>query len=229
MTSTRRFLKKNKNKIVYSNVPFAKRPIPCGEGTLPPIPPINEKVENKNISGLQFQSSFLSAGTSSSSYTLSGSSSPSKEPHLLKQSDLNDLVRDLGLSKSEAQLLGSRLKEWNLLDKSTRVSYFRTRQEDFTSSKENDLVYCNDAAGFFQELSFPEDSSEWRLFINALKISLKAVLLHNINKYPSVPVAHATNMKENYANLEVLLEKIEYSQYLWNICPDLKVVAILTE
>lgn len=230
MTSTRGFSKKNNNKIVYPNVPSAKRPIPRGEGTSPPVPPINDKMDNKNISGLQSQSSFLSAGTSISSYTLSGSSSPSKEPHLLKQGDLNDLVRDSGLSKSKAQLLGSRLKQWNLLDKSTRVSYFRTRQENFTSyfSKEDDLVYCNDAAGLLQELSFPEDSSEWRLFIDASKISLKAVLLHNGNKYPSVPVAHATNMKENYANLEVLLEKIEYSQYLWNICADLKVVAILT-
>lgn len=58
---------------------------------------MNEKVENKNISGLQSQSSFLSAGTPSSSYTLSESFSPYEEPHLLKQGDLNDLVKDLGL------------------------------------------------------------------------------------------------------------------------------------
>lgn len=77
-------------------------------------------------------------------------------------------------------------------------------------------------------MSFPENSDEWRLFIDASKISLKAVLLHNGNKYPSALLAHATNMKENYANLEILLEKIKYSQYLWNICADLKVVAILT-
>lgn len=59
-----------------------------------------------------------------------------------------------------------------------------------------------------------------RIFIDASRISLKAVLLHNGNKYPSVPLAHATNMK--------LLEKIKYSQYLWNICADLEIVAILT-
>jgi hypothetical protein len=32
------------------------------------------------------------------------------------------------------------------------------------------------------------------LFIDSSKISLKAVLLHNWNKYPSVPLAHAVNM-----------------------------------
>ena len=36
-----------------------------------------------------------------------------KQPHLLSQEDLNDLVRDLSLSKEKAELLGSRLKQWN--------------------------------------------------------------------------------------------------------------------
>ena len=38
--------------------------------------------------------------------------STSGEPHLC---ELNDLVRDLKLSKINAELLGSRLKGWNLL------------------------------------------------------------------------------------------------------------------
>jgi hypothetical protein len=33
------------------------------------------------------------------------------KPHLVAQSELNDLVRDLNLSKAQAELLGSRLKE----------------------------------------------------------------------------------------------------------------------
>jgi hypothetical protein len=39
----------------------------------------------------------------------------SYEPHLLRQGNLNDLVRDLNLSKKQAELLGSRVKGWNLL------------------------------------------------------------------------------------------------------------------
>jgi hypothetical protein len=35
----------------------------------------------------------------------------SNEPHLLTQGDLNDIARDLKLSKKQAELSGSRLKE----------------------------------------------------------------------------------------------------------------------
>ena len=34
----------------------------------------------------------------------------SNEPHLLTQGNLNDIVRDLNLSKKQAEILGSRLK-----------------------------------------------------------------------------------------------------------------------
>jgi hypothetical protein len=36
-----------------------------------------------------------------------------QEPHLIEQSELTDLVRDLILSKQQAQLLGSRVPQWN--------------------------------------------------------------------------------------------------------------------
>jgi hypothetical protein len=55
--------------------------------------------------------------------------SASNEPHLISQSELNDLVRDLNLPKSQAELLGSRLQGWNLLQKSTNTSIFRYRQK----------------------------------------------------------------------------------------------------
>lgn len=57
--------------------------------------------------------------------------------------------------------------------------------------------------------------------------SLKAVLLHNTNKYPSIPLAYATNFKEEYNNMKLLLEKINYAEYGWKVCSDLKMVAIL--
>ncbi|GBN42532.1 hypothetical protein AVEN_51138-1 [Araneus ventricosus] len=52
-------------------------------------------------------------------------------PHLISQSNLNDLVRDLNLSKNQSVLLASRLKEWNLLEKETKVCSFRKWQQDF--------------------------------------------------------------------------------------------------
>jgi len=55
----------------------------------------------------------------------------SSEPHLLTQGDLNDVLRDLNLSKKQAELLGSRLKGWNLLHQDTKVCFYRGRHEEF--------------------------------------------------------------------------------------------------
>ena len=50
-----------------------------------------------------------------------------QQPHLIIQSELNDLLRYLELSKSESQPLGSRLRQWNLLEKGEKISSYRTR------------------------------------------------------------------------------------------------------
>jgi len=66
----------------------------------------------------------------------------------------------------------------------------------------------------------------WRLFIVSLKVNLKVVLLHNRNKFPSVPLAHAANMTESYESMKQLLGKIKYDEFKWKLCGDLKVVAL---
>ena len=95
------------------------------------------------------------------------------------------------------KLFGSRLRGWNLLQKDTKVCFFRNRQEEFPDfySEENDLVYCNNICAVMDVLDHEHKTTEWRLFIDSSKTSLKAVLLHNGNKFPSVPIAYATNMK----------------------------------
>jgi hypothetical protein len=52
--------------------------------------------------------------------TFSGACS-ANEPHLQSQEDMNDIVRDLNLSKKQAELLGSRLKRWNVLLQEIKV------------------------------------------------------------------------------------------------------------
>lgn len=116
----------------------------------------------------------------------------SSEPHLLTQEDLNDLVRDLKLSKKQSEMLGSRLKGWNLLQKNTKICTYRNRHSEFKDyfSEENGLVFCNDISSLMETLGNEHNPTEWRLFIDASKVSLKTVLLHNGNQFPSVPVAH---------------------------------------
>ena len=41
-------------------------------------------------------------------------------PHLINQCKLNDLVSDLILTKEQSELLGSRLKQLNLLEEGTK-------------------------------------------------------------------------------------------------------------
>jgi hypothetical protein len=68
---------------------------------------------------------------------------------------------------------------------------------------------------------------QWRLFTDSSKVSLKVVILHNENKFPSVPLAHATNMKKSYEIMKLLLGKIKCDEFKWKLCGDLKVVALL--
>jgi hypothetical protein len=80
-------------------------------------------------------------------------------------------------------------------------------------SQKNDIVFCNDVCFVIEALGHQHDPSEWHLFIDSLDVSLKAVLPHKGNKLPSVPLAHATNMKEPYENMKLLLEKAPYAKY----------------
>ena len=44
--------------------------------------------------------------------------STSEEPHFPNQKEMDDLIRDMGLTKENTELLTSRLKECNFLDQS---------------------------------------------------------------------------------------------------------------
>ena len=63
--------------------------------------------------------------------TYSGTSG--NEPHWITQEDLNDLARDLYLSKQLLELLASRLKQWNLVQEDVRITSFRNRNKDLAS------------------------------------------------------------------------------------------------
>jgi hypothetical protein len=64
------------------------------------------------------------------------------------------------------------------------------------------------------------------LFIDSFKVSLKAFLLYIENELPSIHVAHALGIKESDDSMKQLLQYIQYHTYKWNICVDLKVIAL---
>ncbi|GBN34360.1 hypothetical protein AVEN_107476-1 [Araneus ventricosus] len=204
------FNKKKKSTIEFPNILYALRPVPHGEGLPIPEPPtdfsISSDEEDLDVSHNSPQASTSACGGSRNDYDFSCFDETSS-PHKITSVELNDLVRDLDLSKSKAEILASRLQQWNLLEENVRVTSFRTRHLlfEYFFKKEESLVYCCDTDGLLKELCIVH---EWRLFIDASKLSLKAILLNNGNELPSIPVAHAVYMKETCHNLKQLLEMI---------------------
>ena len=143
--------------------------------------------------------------------------------------ELNGLIRDFDLPKCKAELLGSRLQQWKLLKENVRISVYFKRYEDLVPSfkMESGLVACTGTDGLMQKLSINQIPLEWRLFIDSSKLSLKAVLLHNGNTLPFIPAGHSVHNKESYENMKILMEAINYDKFKWQICGDLKVIALL--
>jgi hypothetical protein len=78
-------------------------------------------------------------------------------------------------------------------------------------------MYCNKFQELLEYLKLEHTPKQWRLFIDSPKISLKAVLLHDGNKCPSIPLAHAVHVLEAYDNLQVLMQKVHSEEHQWNI------------
>jgi hypothetical protein len=110
--------------------------------------------------------------------------------HRITQDELNDLVRDLDLPTSKAELLGSRLQKWNLLKENVRISVYHKRHEDLAQffKMESGLVACTDIDGLMQTLSINHNPLDWPLFIDPSKLSLKEFILHNGITLPSILV-----------------------------------------
>ena len=182
LTNIKGFSRKNKSKIVYPNCNSALKPVPHGNHLPVPSPPSPEKQQSEESS-----TEHETTGSEACESEEDTEGCITKKPTLINQSMLNDLVRDLTLTKDKAEILGSRLKQWSLLEKDTKISKFRLRHEKLSSffDVKDNLCYCKDVSGLMIELGYEHDSDEWRLFIDSSKTSLKAVLLHNGNVKPS--------------------------------------------
>ena len=65
------------------------------------------------------------------------------------------------------------------------------------------LCYCTGMQGLFQQIDIAYSASDWRLSIDSSKRSLKAVLLHNGNVYPSILIAHSVQMKQDRESVKI--------------------------
>lgn len=217
LTNVKGMNKKSKRYIKYPDIPSAIRPLLHSDDLPIPMPP-------KQLGNLSDNESDHTCNSNDASYV-----AEDRQPKLLSQDDLDDLIRDLDLPKGSAELLASRLHERNFLLPGTRISRYRNRDHDIQQffKAEGGLVFCCDIPGLILNMGMEYNSTEWRLFIDSSRRSLKAVLLYIGNSVASIPIAHSASLKENYENLETLLSSVKYNEHEWLICADLKVIAIL--
>ncbi len=219
ITEIEGYNQKTRKNIKYPDLPSATRPVPHTVQFPVPLPP--------SVDDIKLTETSESSETSQSEFEPDDTE---RKPHFIHQKDLNDLARDLDLTKEKSEILASRLQQWNLLASGVKVTEYHQRSQHLARfySLEGELCYCNDIPGFFYALKLDYDASDWRLFIDASKESIKAVLLHIGNILPSAPVAYSTTLKENYENISNIMGSIQYECHQWYICADLKVVALLT-
>jgi len=218
--------KEKKWTVIYPNISSAIRPVPHTEDLPVPVPPQQYILDSDDEPTENQQKTPQTSTATDADFT---AGLQFYEFHRITQEDLNDLIRDLDLPNNKAELLGSRLQQWNLLKKNVRISVYRKMHEDLVQffKMERGLVVCTDIDGLMQTLNINHNPLDWRLFIDSSKLSLKVVLLHNGNTLPSIPVGHSVHNKGSYENMNVLLEAINYDKFKWQICDDLKVIALL--
>lgn len=231
MTNINGITVKTRGKVSYPNLASAIRPVPHSAELPVPVPPA---ATERELIGDSDSTSTSAGDDACHDDPMDGDyedNSGNSGTRLFSQGALHDLIRDLNLPKDKAELLGSRLKERNMLEEGVSTTTARHRHREFSTyfAMENNLCYCDDAESLMQQLcsSEPYRPDDWRLFIDSGKNTLKAVLLHNGNRFPSVPIAHGVNMTESYETMKTLLSAIQYQNHQWKICGDLKVISLL--
>src|ERR1043165_5406791 len=166
----------------YPNIPSAIRPVPHREGLPIPDLPADYSLESEEEELYHARAESPEPSTSQDPDFIPDI--PSADIHRITQNELSDLIRDLDLSKNKAEILASRLQQWNLLQENVKISVYRDRYKDLTQffAMKSDLVFCHEINGLMNSLNNEYKPEEWRIFIDASKLSLKAVLLHNGNE-----------------------------------------------
>ena len=111
---------KDRIKIVYSSIPSSIAPVNHGPELSIPQPPTAHAISSTSSEddNTDFEVDTQCSG---------------KNPHFPNQNELDDLTRDLGLTKAKAEILSSRLKEWNLVAPSCKISKPRKQRETFAN------------------------------------------------------------------------------------------------
>jgi len=130
-------------------VPSAIRPVPHPEDLTVPVPLQQYILDSDEDPNEKREKTTQPPTSTDADFT---SDLQSNEFHRITQEELNDLIRDLDLPKCKAEMLGSRLKQWNLMKEKIRISVCIKRHEDLVQffKMERGLVACTVIAGLMQ-------------------------------------------------------------------------------
>lgn len=158
---------------------------------------------------------------------------PDKELHQFDKNEFSNLVRVLGLPIYQIEFLASVLKGKGLTTHRFLITGFRNRMQMavfdscFATDLDSGVVYCKDIERLFFNLNHPYRDCDWRFFLDSSKTSLKGVLVHIGNVFPSVPLLYHTQTEENTESIKRALRLLDYPAHKWKISTDLKIVAVL--
>jgi hypothetical protein len=81
-------------------------------------------------------------------------------------------VLDLNLSKSQAEILASRLKGCNFLQQDTAICYCHNSKDETKHffTKGNSLVLCNDVGSITETLRHQYNTT-WRVFVESSNLA----------------------------------------------------------
>ena len=97
---------------LYLNIPSAIRPVPHGDGLPVPELPDSFAMYSDDKDSVSSNSDEQQPSASRDADYLPSTDSSN---HKITEGEISDLIRDLKLPKNKAELLASRLQQWNLL------------------------------------------------------------------------------------------------------------------
>ena len=201
-----------KNSWYYPDLESARRPVPhCEEVPIPVFSSLPKLVSNDDLFAETEE-----VNSDDSNYSDSISDTTAEWQSKVKpfsQSQLNDLVKDLALSKEASEVLASRFCEHDILDFKTKITFCRHRDEALSDyfTKENNFVFCKNVKGLLTAMGGPQyKPGEWRLYIDSSKQSFKCVLLHSASSHAGVVIGHLVTLKESYSTVQMVLQKLCY-------------------
>ena len=160
----------------YPNIDSALRPVAhCPEIPVPVFTSLPDLISDEaamlDVVGDENDNNSSCSNCSDTDSSATSSQTQSK-PKPFTQDQLNDLVRDLSLSKKASEVLASRLRDHNILESATKITFYRDREEMLVKffSQEHNFVYCNNIEGLISSMGLLEyKPEEWRLFIDSSK------------------------------------------------------------